>query len=55
MVGFGCDNNELGEHIAPFLLGIFNNLNHELRVVVGASVESEPIGEVRPEEWSPSM
>lgn len=55
MVGFGCDNFELGEQIAPFMMGMTDNLNHELKIVVGASVVGEPAGKVVLEEWPQSV
>lgn len=54
MVGFGCDNKELGRG-APFMLAITDNLDHELRVVVSASFEGEPSGEVNLDDWPQSM
>lgn len=55
MVGFGCDNIELGKQIAPFMMGMTDNLDHELRIIVGASVVGEPVGKVVLEEWPKSM
>ena len=55
MVGFGCDNKELGEKIAPFMHAMTDNLDHELRIVVGASVVGEPAGKVDLEEWPQSV
>lgn len=55
MVGFGCDNIELGKQIAPFMMGMTDNLDHELRIIVGASVVGEPVGKVVLEEWPESM
>ena len=55
MVGFGCDNKELGEKIAPFMHVMTDNLDHELRIVVGSSVVGEPAGRVNLEEWPQSM
>lgn len=54
MVGFGCDNKELGKQIAPFMFAMTDNLDHELRIVVGASVIGEPTGSVNLEEWPQS-
>lgn len=55
MVGFGCDNKELGEKIAPFMHAMTDNLDHKLRIVVGASVIGEPAGSVNLEEWPQSV
>lgn len=51
----GCDNKELGEKIAPFMHAMTDNLDHELRIVVGASVVGEPAGKVNLEEWPQSV
>ena len=55
MVGFGCDNAELGKQIPPFMLGMTDDLDHKLRIAVGASVVGEPAGKVELEEWPESI
>lgn len=55
MVGFGLDNVELGTKIAPFMFALFDNLDHELRVVVGVSVLGEPTGTIDLDEWPPDV
>ncbi|MBQ3301000.1 MAG: hypothetical protein IJH04_02390 [Eggerthellaceae bacterium] len=55
MVGFGLDNRELGNQIAPFMFAMTDNLDHELRIVIGASVVVEPVGKADLEEWPQSM
>ena len=55
MVGFGCDNAELGKQIAPFMLGMTDDLDHKLRIAIGASVVGEPAGKVELEEWPESI
>ena len=41
MIGFGERNEELGEHYT-FLVGLTDNLDHELRLYVAAAIEGEP-------------
>ena len=55
MVGFGQGNKELGEQIAPFMLEMTDNLDHELRVTIASSVVGEPAGRVDLDEWPGSI
>lgn len=54
MIGFSKDNEELGEVIAPFMLGLADNLEHDLRVFISPSVEGEPGEGIDLDDWPAS-
>lgn len=54
MIGFGKDNTELGGPIAPFMLGLADNLDHDLRVFISPSVEGEPGEDIDLDDWPAS-
>jgi len=54
MIGFGSGNEELGGSIAPFMLGLVDNLEHDLRVFISPSVEGEPGVDIDLDDWPAS-
>lgn len=51
MIGFGCDNEELGDNGPPFMIRMIDDIDHELKIYIAASEEGTNLAETNYEEW----